>query len=201
VIPVKPQLAPKGFRENVFKPGRGWLKKNGLPLSGAIPPGTELKPYWRWCLSALHDRYGGVCAYLCIYIEKALRAHSVDHFVPKSKKIEHAYRWSNYRLACPSMNSRKQSFEDVLDPFELDDETFHINFLDGSIAPNPALPKVARETAQDTIDRLGLDEEDCRKMRRETYDDYRQRSDPADFLLYLAKKSPFVASEIRRQKL
>lgn len=163
-----------------------------------MPAGTKLRPYWRRCLSDLHGKYSGVCAYLCIFIEKPLRAHSADHFVAKSKAIEHAYKWSNYRFACLGMNSRKCDFDDVLDPFMIADGTFYINFFDGSIVPNPALQPDLQQKAQDTIDRLGLDDVDCRQMRAEHYDDYRLRGVPLD---HLARKSPFVWREIQRQKL
>lgn len=201
MIPVKRVPAPTGFNKRVLRPGLRWLKKKGISLKDPLPAGVQLKPYWRRCLSELHERYGGVCAYLCVYMEAAQRNHTVDHFIAQTKAVEHAYRWSNYRLACLGMNGRKYVHEDVLDPFNIGPETFHINFFDGSIKPNPALSADLKKQAQATIDRLGLDDGDCRKMRRGHYDDYRSRSDQTDFFAYLKRRSPFVAFEIQRQDL
>lgn len=63
-------------------------------------------------LKDLYDRYEGVCAYVSIYIDRVTGSRSVDHFIAKSSAVEHAYRWSNYRLACGKINGRKGVFGD-----------------------------------------------------------------------------------------
>jgi len=200
VIPVKPQLAPKGFNRRVLRPGRKCIADRGLPKKGPIPKGRrkELKPYWRRCLRALHRKYDGVCAYLCIYIEVPAKGHSVDHFVPKSLDIALAYRWSNYRLASLGLNARKRDFTDVLDPFTIAPDTFYINFSNGKIYLNPSLSRSDRKKAAATIKRLALDSYECRKMRLGHFDEYKLRSVPLDVL---ARRSPFVWREIVRQGL
>jgi hypothetical protein len=200
VIPVKPQLAPKGFNRKVLRPGRKCIADRGLPKKGSIPKGRtkELKPYWRRCLKALHRKYDGVCAYLCIYIEVPVKGHSVDHFVPKSLDVALACRWSNYRLASLGLNARKRDFTDVLDPFTIAPDTFHINFSNGKIYPNPSLPSGVRIKGQATIKRLDLDSYECREMRRGHFDEYNLRGMP---LVILARRSPFVWREIIRQGL
>lgn len=200
MIPVKPQLAPKGFHANVWQPGRQWLAANGYPSKGPIPKGTKkkLKPYWRRCLRQLHRKYDGVCAYLCIYIEVPAKGHSVDHFVPKSHDVALAYRWSNYRLASFGLNARKRDFTDVMDPFTIAPDTFYINFSNGRIYPNPSLPRNVSAKAQATIKRLNLDSYECREMRRGHFDEYNLRGMPLDIL---ARRSPFVWREIVRQGL
>ena len=62
-----------------------WLKQNKFKLSKPLPKGTDPPPHWRACLGDLHSEYDGVCAYLCIYIERAVAPPTVDHFVAKSK--------------------------------------------------------------------------------------------------------------------
>ena len=52
----------------------------------------------------------------------------MEHFAPKKKHPDHAYIWENYRLVCTVMNSRKRDFENVLDPFEVEDGWFQIQF-------------------------------------------------------------------------
>lgn len=103
MIPVDPQPVPDDFDEKVRQPGLRFLQEN--PDASA----SNLKPTWRACLDDLHEAYDGICAYLCIYIARVLLP-TTDHFVCKSAP-EHgrhlAYEWTNYRLACSLMNSRK----------------------------------------------------------------------------------------------
>jgi uncharacterized protein (TIGR02646 family) len=175
VIPVQQQPPPSGFYRNVREPARRWLKDSNMPLSGPVPKDRELKAFWTECLDDLYAAYDGVCAYVSIRINRVTGARSTDHFIAKSSAIEHAYRWSNYRLACQKMNSRKGTFDALLDPFEIGERTFVLNLLDGSIKPSPDLDEETRKRAQDTIDRLGLDdEEDCRRQRREYLTNYYQ---------------------------
>jgi hypothetical protein len=199
VIPVAQRGAPRGFNKKVYRPGRRWLRAEGLPLSGPLPPQAKpLSPYWRRILPELHRRYSGVCAYVCVYIEVVTGGRSADHYIAKSRALEEAYRWRNYRLAATRMNSRKCDYTDVLDPFAIAAETFHIELAIGRIFPNPGLDPVTLKRAQDTIDRLGLDDEDCRRTRRDYFEDYRTHHIDDD---YLKRKCPFVWLEVHRQGL
>lgn len=201
MIPVIRRRAPHGFNEKILRKGRTWLRNSGLPQSGPLPMGAALSPIWTECLGDLHRAYGGVCAYLCIYIEHVVGEPTVDHFVPKSKQVELAYRWSNFRLACLTMNRRKHDHQDVLDPFLLPADTFHLSLLEGAIAPNETLktinPGLYRQ-ATATIQRLRLDDEACRTLRRDYFTTYvedptpRRRRD-------LQRRAPFVWYEMVRQ--
>lgn len=201
VIPVQEKPAPKRFNEKVYRPGLAWLKANNLSR-GPVPKDkdgkatVELHPYWRECLDDLHKRYRGVCAYTSIYIDRVTGARSVDHYIAKSSAVEHAYRWRNFRLACAKINGRKGTFDDLLDPFTIQPQTFVLDLFTGAISTNPALPQPLLDQAQTTITRLGLDDGDCRAMRIEFFDDYRTGAITA---AYLKKKCPFVWYEIRRQ--
>ncbi|MRG98469.1 hypothetical protein [Polyangium spumosum] len=203
MIPVQPRGQPKGFNQKVYRPGVKWLRNNNLPRRGAVPKGAdgknvELHPYWRHCLDDLYRRYRGVCAYAAMHIPRTTGARSTDHFIAKSSAIEHAYRWRNLRLACTKVNARKGAFDELLDPFEIAPDTFHLNLFTGSIFPNPALAADLKHRAQTTIERLGLDDEDCRKDRRDYFDDYRMGETSE---AYLKKRCPFVWYEVHRQKL
>lgn len=198
LIPVAPQPEPADFDARVRQPGLNWIRAQGLDLANPMPTGTTLKPCWRDCLKELHKVYGGVCAYACLYIPRTTGARSVDHFVAKSSALDQAYEWSNYRLACAKMNARKNAFDDVLDPFALVPETFRLNLFTGAISPNPTLERQESRAAQQTIDRLGLDDPDCREDRREFFDEYTSGEISE---AQLQRRAPFVWQEAQRPGL
>ena len=204
VIPVTPEPAPPEFEQRVRGPGLRWLEEHGIPLDARLQPGTTIHPYWRECLDDLHRAYGGVCAYLCVFVERCTGGSSTDHFIAKSRRAGLAYDWSNYRLACTIMNSRKRDFEDVLDPFALAAVTFHLELITGRIYPNPDLDDPERNAAKATIERLGLDEPECREMRSRRFLDYVQVRGPTPNPAaeeHLRRYSPFLWLEAVRQDL
>lgn len=133
---------------------------------------------------------------MCIYIHPVTGSATVDHYIAKSNDVSRAYEWNNYRLACGIMNSRKRDFSDVIDPFDMWDDTFHLDLVTGSISPNPGLDAQSRQDAENTIQRLGLDDAECRKARTDYYDEYIAKEITG---AYLKKKSPFVWKEADRQ--
>jgi uncharacterized protein (TIGR02646 family) len=198
MIPVAARPEPASFDAEVRQKGLAYLKNKGFPLDRSLPPKANIKPYWRDCLTELHQAYGGVCAYLCVYFERVMGGGSVDHFIAKSTNAGLAYEWSNYRLACSTMNSRKRDYDDVLDPFFLAPDLFLLQLSTGHIYPNPRLEARSMRIAEETIARLGLDDPQCRELRARWYQDYLEYSLPAD---YLKQKSPFVWREANRQGL
>lgn len=189
MIPVTEQPEPDDFDKKVRQPGKKWLaKKTGEWRSSEFPA------YWTRILNELYDAYHGICAYRCIYIERVQSSSTVDHFLPKSKHRELAYEWSNYRLCCPACNSAKGEHEGILDPFDIKPHTFYIDFLTGEIYPAEDAPP----NAQKTIDVLGLNREDCKRMRCNHFMLYCKHKDLLD---YTFRNSPFVYKEIRRQGL
>jgi uncharacterized protein (TIGR02646 family) len=174
-----------------------------LKLNAAIPKGKKPPPYWRKCIKQLHRNYGGVCAYLSVYLELPPGSVTVDHYVAKSKLAGKAYKWSNYRLASATMNSRKRDYDTVLDPFGLKNETFHLDLVSGRMYPNPSLAPAAQAKAKATIDRLKLDKP-CREMRARRFDDYLKliAGGPNSAAVQQLKKySPFIWYEANRQGL
>lgn len=188
MIRVEPQPEPNDFEASVRQPG----------LAALAESPEKLPPYWRRCLDDLHAAYRGICAYACIYIDKVTGGRSVEHFVAKSSDPQLTYEWSNFRLACSLVNSRKGSFDDVLDPFEVEDGWFELEFSFLQIYPSPALDPTQQRRVQDTIDRLGLCNKECCDARAEYFDDY-----VAGHITfsYLERKCPFVAQELTRQAL
>lgn len=195
MIPVELQPEPDCFEERVRKPGKEWLKNNKIPVDQPPPKASDLPSYWRECNDDLWEAYDGVCAYLAIYFECGLGAHSTDHFVAKSKKAGLAYEWSNYRLCCLGANSKKHVHDDVLDPIGLAPDTFVLNLDTGEIRPRDDLSSAEKKAAADTIDRLKLDRHD--RMRAKHYTRYLRRKDEETF----RELSPFVWYEAKRQGL
>ncbi len=199
MIPVQPQPEPGFFDAEVRAKGLAHLKAKGHALDQPLPAGATIEPHWRGdCLTALHTAYGGVCAYLCVFVERITGGMSVDHFIAKSALAGLAYEWSNYRLACSVMNSRKRDFDDVLDPFELEPDWFRLDLTCGRIFPNPELEPAQTALVTQTISRLGLDDPLCRELRVRWFDEYLTEPLPES---YLRRKSPFVWAEAQRQGL
>lgn len=196
MIPVQAKPEPPDFNDKVRLPGLASIAIAAIDPNQPVPRGTTIKPYWRKCLDDLHREYAGVCAYAAIYVERVTGGVSADHFVAKSSNVALAYEWSNYRLACMTMNARKRDFEDVLDPFLLAPDTFRLELVTGAIFPNPDLHSVAKGEAAATIKRLGLDSPNFREMRARHYQEYRQNEYNS---AHLKKRSPFVWYEANRQ--
>jgi hypothetical protein len=104
------------------------------------------------------------------------------------------YEWSNYRLCCSRLNSRKNDFGDVLDPFQLTPHWFQLELVGFQVVPNPQLNATDQQAIRDTIERLGLD--GFRRQREEDAERYWQNGYS---LQVLKQESPFVASELYRQ--
>lgn len=199
MIPVQEQPEPQTFNENVRLKGLAHLGAKGYALGKTLPENAEITPYWRGeCLTDLHKAYQGICAYLCIFVERCTGGISVDHFVAKSANAGLAYEWRNYRLACSIMNSRKREYSDVLDPFALAPGLFRLQLSTGHIYPNPDIDALPMRIVEETIERLGLDDGICRDLRARWYQEYLEYHLPPD---YLKKKSPFVWLEAHRQGL
>ena len=188
MIPIIGKPEPNTFYDKVRRPATDWL---------ATHP-NNLKPYWRKILPELHLAYDGICAYYAIYLEFDSGAKTCDHFKPKQKYPELAYDWQNYRLACTQANSRKHTYEDILDPFTLAADTFFIDFSDGSVFANPVLDNKTLSNVKNTIHRLNLCSPSLCEMRLAAYEDY-LKGDVTQS--YLQRKSPFVWYEAKRQGL
>ncbi|NCD09155.1 MAG: hypothetical protein EOL98_06960 [Negativicutes bacterium] len=196
MIHVDAQPEPASFNKNVRRKGIAWLRKKKIALDQPLPPKTTIEPYWRNCLDDMHACYKGCCAYLAIFFERGTGGGSVDHFVAKSQQADLAYEWSNYRLACSRMNSRKREYDDVIDPFEVKNDWFRLELVSGRIYPSPGLSKKLTQKIDTTITRLGLDDPGNREIRARHFQNYFEKGYPED---YLRSYSPFVWAEAKRQ--
>lgn len=182
MIHVEPQPEPADFDRRVRQPGRR--------------DAAGRRALWRRCLRQLWDAYDGVCAYSCLRVPWLTGAVTVDHFIPRSQRPDLAHEWTNFRLACLRMNSRKWEAVDVLDPFEVRDGWFVLELSSLEVLPNTALGVRRRRRVEATIARLGLNEPESIRERAGHYDDYLR----GDLSFDLLKRwSPFVARELMRQ--
>lgn len=195
MIHIDPQPEPETFDTLVRQPGQRFLARTPNPTRKQ----WDSHSYWRKTLALLHDLYGGICAYSCHWIPYDTGADTVEHFLPKSTYPQQAYEWGNYRLVCATLNSRKRIFEDILDPFDIQNAWFVIDFPSLQIKPALGLDSVLTGSIQDTIDRLRLnDEGTCLKSREAYIKDYCLG---CITFTYLRRKSPFIALELERQNL
>jgi hypothetical protein len=200
VIPVKLKPEHSDFEKKVRRPGQKWLFKKlypTQPLNVAAPPKTKFPSHWTKVLPEFHDAYGGICSYLGTYISLATGSASMDHFAPKSKAAGLAYEWDNFRLACLLMNSRKNNFSGILDPFTMPDEVFHLVLSTGKLEINGTFLGTPIESkAIETMSRLKLDSKVNRDDRATLFTEYKTGDRSARLMrLY----HPFVWSEIVRQ--
>ena len=210
MIHVAPAAEPANFDSKVRQPGlraiaeltgapnlpkRRGRKRAAIAASPDEIPADKFPPVWTEALPELLEAYGRVCAYMSFYIEPVTGAASVDHMLPKSLAWQDVYEWHNYRLACARMNSRKNDYRDVLDPFEVADGWFRIELVGYQVLPASQLPDEIEVQVQATIDRLKLNDYECLKLR-ETYATAYRQGDIS--LHYLRQRAPFLAREIAR---
>ncbi len=212
MIPVARAMEPKAFDEKVRKPGLRAIsemagKPPPFPRTAGKPykqivqrkadiPASAFPTYWTEALDDLMSAYGEICSYSCFRIHPVTGARSADHFAPKSRHWRAVYEWSNYRLCCSRMNSRKKDFGEVLDPFKVGKGWFELELVGFQVVPgNSVKATPIEQQVNDTIERLGLNDF-CRERAQDA-----ERYWAGDYSLKVLKKdSPFVAYELWRQK-
>ncbi|WP_437678874.1 hypothetical protein [Sorangium sp. So ce131] len=140
-----------------------------------------------------------------MYIDPATGLATVDHFKSKSKHQRLAYEWSNVRLAAHQINTDKDNYDDVLDPFEIQDGWFVLDLLTFKVDAAEWLDEATRKAVLATRDRLKLNEPTYCAARARYHDLYHglktERYDPDEPLplKWLLRHCPFVARELHRQ--
>ncbi len=214
MIPVTPAPEPPAFDRKVRQPGLRAIaelagKQPDPPRTAGQPyaavaasrdeiPAGKFPPYWREMLDDLMESYHRICAYLCLYIPRGTGAPSVDHAVAKSQRWDQVYEWSNYRLACSRMNTRKGAAADVLDPFEIEEGWFALELVGFQVLPGDGLSDEVTGAVANTIERLRLNDLACCGVREEYAERYWNGVFPFDHLM---QQAPFVARELQRQHL
>jgi hypothetical protein len=194
MIPVQPQPEPEDFTDSVRKPGAAFLKNVPHPTAKQ----WEGKEYWRRVLPKIRIAYKGVCAYSAHWISPATGGHTIDHFLPRANHPDLAFEWDNYRYAAHKFNARKGT-QGIVDPFQLEPDTFFLDFDSFLIKPNPDLTSDQRTAVQRTIDVLKLnDDEDCVELRKDCIE-WLRNGDIS--FTHLQRMAPFLAYELKRQNL
>lgn len=184
-VNIKPP--PNNFEVLVAAPGRRFL--NSVPR----PRGKQWvnREYWRNVLGYMMTEYDGICAYTSLWIKPD--QPTVDHYISRNNNPTLAYEWSNFRLARWRVNTRKNKNENVIDPFNLSDNWFILDFTTFEIHPNSELIEEDRLLVLDTIKKLDLNHLDYCDAREAWFDAFR------DDIEKLRSKSPFMAHEAVRQ--
>lgn len=223
MIPVLPQPEPGlpeyDFHRDVYERGedairqlaglaplRTWkgrrIGARASRIEDVSPAMLRDHPYWTRAMSALHRAYHGYCVYLARYIEP-VEGPTTDHFVALRNAADPmlAYTWANYRLAHGLVNSVKSAIPNVLDPFEIREGWFAIDFGTFQTVVGPKAPADQRQAIEFTITALRLHGRELATTRRRAAERYwspppGQRPLP---LWCLEQDEPFLASELRRQ--
>lgn len=197
MIPVEPQPEPDVFDQLVRIPGKHFLRK----LSGSKPTYKQWKyqDHWKHIRFHLYKAYHGICAYSAHWIPCGSTVPNIDHFIPKSVEPELAYEWGNYRLAGSLVNALKRDWQDVLDPFTIEDNWFYLHFPSLMLHPNPELSSQLQQKIWATIDRLQLNDNQTFVEERSAWLEPYCRG-KEDFSV-LKKNAPFIAYELERQNL
>jgi uncharacterized protein (TIGR02646 family) len=155
--------------------------------------------YWRSALPDLTKAHNSVCAYCAQWISKPTGTPTVDHYIPVSVNPNLAYEWSNFRLACLALNTRKRDYRDVIDPFQLIEDWFRLDFDTFMIKPNPDLSDDQKKQICATLKRLKLNEDEAFIISRQEW--FRWYDKGEITFPHLEKKAPFIAREMKRQGL
>jgi hypothetical protein len=119
---------------------------------------------------------------------------------PEVQAWDKVYEWSNYRLACSLINSKKNALDLALDPFTIDAGLFALEFVEFQVKVGPAANGPIGERVLETIKILGLNMKECCDARQEYVESYEDGPGNGGIdLPYLERRAPFVAHELRRQ--
>jgi hypothetical protein len=179
----KPRLTRRGPRRKKVAASEADIRAEDFP------------PFWRDALEDMLHAYERRCAYLALYFEHATGSPTVDHVLPKSRAWDQVYEWSNYRLCAALINAKKNDLTSLVDPFEVGDGWFALEFVGFQVTRGPKAPASKTKQIDATLPVLNMP--DCLKAREEYVTSYEQGHIQLE---YLERRAPFVAAELRRQR-
>ena len=195
VIKVIAAAEPGDFDAKVREPGKKFLARCPHPKNGQ----WDKKEFWRRAIPDLRKAYSEICAFSCFWVPPGTGFSSVDHFEAKADHPEKAYEWSNFRFVCGSLNGKKGTFV-VLDPFEVEDGWFVIDFLSLLVKPSAGLDESIKLQVAETCRILGLNNQStCVAERAHYLAEY--CSAGKEGMAFLERNAPFLAKELKRQGL
>ncbi|MFM7438488.1 MAG: hypothetical protein ACKO2V_07770 [Snowella sp.] len=182
----EPTPEPSEFDEKCRKKGNAWLAKN----SDKKRP----RDYWSPFKRDLANGFRNLCGYSAMFDITA----TVDHFLSCTNHRHLAYEWSNYRYVTGWINSSKKNLDDqILDPFEVEDNWFEIILPSLQLVLTDQVPQSHRTKAEFTLKRLGLDRDERVMRQREEWFNMYQNGEIS--FEGLAKKAPLIARAIAKQ--
>ncbi len=184
IIPAEP---PHDFYQKVELKGEKWLLTHSKDES--------LPRWWADYYDALYERYNGICAYTGMWISEF--GMSLDHFLPKSKYPQHAFKWNNYRLTSSRINSRKSDKMGILDPFDVPDGAFRIQLDTGVVSVRESAFTDVEQLAQAHAALKILPMGAVSRMHMRWLDSFIQGNISPSFL---RKVDPFLYAELLKQK-
>lgn len=184
-VDSKPQ--PDDFEERVLLKGQAFLQEVPRPRGKQ----WKNKEYWRDVIPDMMTAYDSICAYSSLWIKPD--QPTIDHYISRDEDPNLAYDWSNFRLARWRINTRKKNHTDVLDPFNIGQDWFILDFTTFEIHPNPELTEPQRQSVINTRNRLDLNHSDYCDVREAWFDAFKNN------IYKLREKSPFIAYEAERQ--
>jgi len=190
---------PAHYIADVKTPGESFIRAIPNPKAHE----WEGKDFWRFIHDDLYAGLKGICVYCSSWsprIKSDLYSEhhtSIDHFIPKSRSPIQAYAWKNYRLCRTRLNRRKGVHQDVLDPCNINDGTFRIEFTTFLIEPLKTLPLPIQDRIRQTIERFELNKDrDYVNERIRVIQTYTLDQVSLD---QLRQKYPFIAQQIVSQ--
>lgn len=207
MIRVRPAPEPADFAERVGNPGAIVLMELREDPAAPKRPGPKRENHksklWQQVLPELRRVYRRRCAYTALLVFPEVR-DSVDHFKPKDRFPELAYTWSNYRYALLDVN-RLKGADDVLDPFEVQDDWFTLNLDSFKIEATESFPSQMRPLWEAT-EKIVNDPMFCdgRRWRHEAYFGRAAEPELPAAVMDLARlelEAPMVARTLREKGL
>ena len=133
MIKVELKRKPSDFDSKVKTPGQRFLNEIKHPRGKQ----WNNKDFWVRVIPDMVTAYDGVCAYSSLWIKPD--QPTIDHYISRDENPNLAYEWNNFRLARWRINTRKRNHKDVLDPFEIGENWFVLEFTTFEVKPNPRL--------------------------------------------------------------
>lgn len=193
MIPVIPIDPPHDFDVKVRIPGQQFIIDYPNPTKDDYQKvGRHI---YQKALGKLYTGYKKTCAYSAEWIPE--KEKSIDHFIAKSVDRKQVFNWENFRLCSEQLNQYKGS-ESILDPFEIEQDWFIIDFRLNLVKPNSNLDPTLKARIQDTIKKLKLNETALSERRTAFIHSY-YNGRPG--INGLRKKAPFIVYELERQNL
>ncbi|HLP87860.1 MAG TPA: hypothetical protein VK184_04530 [Nostocaceae cyanobacterium] len=180
-------LEPEDFDAKVRQIGNNWLAKN--------PDVKKIPSYWSNFKGDLADGFKNLCAYSVMYEPVG----TVEHYLCCENHRNLAYEWSNYRFSSGWVNSSKGTLDNqVLDPFEVEDDWFEISLPSLQLVLTDAIPPEKRQKAEFTIQRLRLiNGKQVMRQREQWYEMY---ITGLINLEGLEKVAPLIARAVRKSE-